>query len=72
MLHHYYGLDKPSWFTDDVFEGFDSDSCEYSPPPFILEFVIGCLKHVNAQRPSHVVGVQHFFSEVSQLRKPTV
>ncbi|CAM9134020.1 unnamed protein product, partial [Laminaria digitata] len=26
MLHHYYGLDKPPWFTDDVYEGFDSNS----------------------------------------------
>eukprot|EP00904_Undaria_pinnatifida_P010952 jgi/Undpi1/6988/HiC_scaffold_21.g09462.m1 len=26
MLHHYYGLDKPSWLTDDIFDGFDSDS----------------------------------------------
>eukprot|EP00904_Undaria_pinnatifida_P005743 jgi/Undpi1/2299/HiC_scaffold_13.g05683.m1 len=26
MLHHYYGLDKPSWLTDDIYEGFDADS----------------------------------------------
>lgn len=28
MLHHYYGLGKASWLTDDIYEGFDSDSCE--------------------------------------------
>ena len=29
MLHHYYGLGKAPWFTDDIYEGFDSDSCEW-------------------------------------------
>ena len=29
MMHHYYGQDKPYWFTDDVFDGFDADACKY-------------------------------------------
>ena len=28
MLHHYYGLGKAPWFTDDIYDGFNSDSCE--------------------------------------------
>lgn len=28
MLHHYYGLGKAPWFNDELYEGFDSDSCE--------------------------------------------
>ncbi|CAM9336613.1 unnamed protein product [Ascophyllum nodosum] len=26
MMYHYYGQGKPSWFTDDVFDGFDADA----------------------------------------------
>lgn len=29
MLHHVYGLDKAPWFTDDVYEGFDSAGCKH-------------------------------------------
>lgn len=53
MLHHYYGLDKPPWFTDDVYEGFDSNGCECFPLD-IGRLIGGGCRHVNMS-----TGFQH-------------